>query len=120
MNRSVSTRRRPLQHLLHRRGQIVVADQAGDAAQVLKRVRVRLQERLLRLAQERAGERRARVTQPQLEHMHLDPLTIDHRPRLAPIDLGLSARLVMLGHERLTDITQLPPPRADIPGDLTL
>jgi hypothetical protein len=50
------------QDLLDRRGQIVASHQAGNATEELERVRVRLQERLLRLAQERARERRAGVT----------------------------------------------------------
>ena len=108
------------EHLLHRRRQIVVANQRGNAPEELERVRVRLQKRLLGLPQERASERRPGVTQPQLEQVHLDLLPVDHRPRLAPVDLGLRAWLVMLGHERLTHIAQLPAPRPHIPRDLTL
>ena len=109
-----------LQDLLHRRAQIVVAHQCRHAAEELERVGVALQERLLRLAPKRRRERRARVTEPQLEQVDLHELPVDHRPRLAPIDLALHAGLVMLRHERLTDIAQLTPARTHVPADLTL
>jgi len=52
--------------------------------------------------------------------MDLHDLTVDHHPRLTPVDLALHAGLVMLRHERLTNIAKLPPAFTDIPADLTL
>jgi hypothetical protein len=40
------------------------------------------------------------MPQAQLEGMDLHALSVDHRPRLTPVDLGLGSRLVMPGHGR--------------------
>ena len=70
--------------------------------------------------QERDSERRARETQPHLKQMDLHVLAVDDDLRLAPVDLGLRAGLVMLRHEHLTDHAKLTTTLTDIPADLTL
>ena len=52
--------------------------------------------------------------------MDLHALAIDRGPRFTPIDLGLGSRLVMLGHERLADVTQLTSTRMHVAADLAL
>jgi len=60
------------------------------------------------------------MTQTQLKEMDLHALPVDRGPRLPPIGLGLCSRLVMLGHERIADVTQLTPARTHVPADLAL
>ena len=69
-----------------------------------------LEERLLGLIGERRRERRPRMAQAQLEEVDLHALSVDRGPRFAPVDLRLCAGLVMPGHERLANVTELASP----------
>ena len=81
-----------LQHLLHRRPQVVEPDLREHAAEPLERLHVQLQERLLGLDQRRLAERRAGERRAHHEQMHLHRHPTEHHQRLAPVDLGLDAR----------------------------
>lgn len=85
-----------LQHPHHRRLQVVVAHPPGDAAEVLERQHVTLEERLLRLRAERDVERTARVRQPHHEHPALHPRAADGGVELTEVDLTLGAGQVGL------------------------
>ena len=67
-----------LQHLLHRRGQVVEPDLREHAAEPLERLHVQLQERLLGLDQRRLAERRARERRAHHEQMHLHRHAAEH------------------------------------------
>ena len=92
-----------LQHLLHRRLQVVEPDLREYAAEPLERLHVQLQERLLGLDQRRLAERRARERRAHHEQMHLHRHPAEHDQRLAPVDLRLHARGVDLRDEHLPD-----------------
>src|SRR3954466_13552125 len=53
-------------------------------------------------------------TRAQVEQLHRDRPPGEHHLRLAPVDLGLLARLVDLGHEHVARLTQLAPTRGDV------
>jgi hypothetical protein len=89
------------QHERHRGLQIVVADQVGHTAKPVERLRVPLQERLLGAVREGHRKRRAGVARAHVKHVDLPPQPAQIDVRLTPVDLGLHARLVHLGHERL-------------------
>jgi hypothetical protein len=59
------------QHPDHGRPEVVIADQAGQGAEVLERQDVAFEEGFLRLGGERDVERAARVRQPHHEHPQL-------------------------------------------------
>ena len=92
-----------LQDLLHRRGQVVVADLREHAAEPVERLDVQLEERLLRLDQRGLTERRPRERRAHKEQMNrrAHPRQVDLR--LAPVDLRTHTRVVHLRHEHLPD-----------------
>ncbi len=80
-----------------------------------------LQERLLVLAHMRLHEARPREASAHLEQAHLRRHPSDHGQRLAPVDLGLRARLRAQRDEHLVDqLAQLRSALAHIPADLPL
>ena len=92
-----------LQHLHDRRAEVVVSHHAERAAEELERRHVPLQERLLRLTHMRLHEAAAREARPHQEQEHPGQNAGDHHGRLAPVDLGLRARLRAQRHEHLID-----------------
>ena len=78
------------------------------------------QKRLLGLALERDHERRARVAGAHHEQVHDRLDAAQHDGRLAPVDLGLHARLADQRHERLADLPKLAAAPVDIARDLAL
>lgn len=109
-----------LEDLLDRRSEVVVAHQRRDAAEELERLGVAFEERLLGLVEERGRERRARVTQAQMEEMNLRAPPAEQHPRLAPVDLALDPRRVQLRHERLADLAERYATLAHVAADLPL
>ena len=92
-----------LQHLLHRRLQVVKADLREHPAEPLERLHVQLQERLLGLHQRRLTERRPGERRAHHEQMRLHRHPAEHHERLAPVDLRLHPRRVDLRDEHLPD-----------------
>ena len=88
----------PPQNFANGAGQIVVPQGREQPAEVLKRVLVRLEKRLLRRARIRAVEGRPTRHAPHTEHLQRDLLVAQDRDRFVPIDLGLLAPGVRLRH----------------------
>ena len=101
MNRSDSTRSRPLQHPGHRRLQVVVADPAGHTTEVLEGADVPVEEHLLGLVQIGAGEARpdadSRIKNNGTSVSSAGQVDAD-RPE---VDLGLLAQRVVLRDHHL-------------------
>jgi hypothetical protein len=72
--------------------QVVVADPAGGAAEVLERQHMPFQKGFLGLRGKRDVEVLARVRQPHHEHPELDHCSGDRGLELAEVDLPFSAR----------------------------
>ena len=89
------------QNLLHRTLQVVVSEQPEDSAKIMKRLLVGLEKRLLRRALIRPMKGRAAHHAAQREHLQLDRLAAQLRPRLVPIDLAFLPRRVALRHAGL-------------------
>src|SRR5580658_9686317 len=87
-----------LQNLLHRTLQVVVSEQPENAAEIMKRLLVGLKKGLLRRALIGSMEGRATDHAAQREHLQLDLLAAEFRPRLIPIGLAFLSRLIALRH----------------------
>ena len=90
------------QHPRHRRLQVVVADvPPRHPAQLVERIHVALQERLLPLGAERPVHRPARRRQPEREQVHLRLHPAQQHPQVGEVDLALGTHRMVLRDERL-------------------
>lgn len=90
------------QHPRHRSFQVVVTDvHERDPAELLERVAVAVQERLLRTRRVSPVDSLTRVRQPQREQEHLGLHPGQHDPQIGEVDLGLRAGRVGLRDEHL-------------------
>ena len=106
------------QDLADRTGQVVVAQDPMDPAEVGEGVLVRLEERLLRGTRVGAVERRPARHAAHAEHLQLDPVAAELGGRLIPVDLSLRAPGIGLRHEGRTSLhAQRLPPLADMVAD---
>lgn len=81
------------EHLAHGGGEIVVAQSVGDATNEAKGVHVAEEEGLLTLGGEGHRKRTARETEAQDEELDGEALAGDDGDRIAPVDLGVLARV---------------------------
>ena len=103
--RAVSSAAMSAQDLLHRRGEVVIAQLAEHAAKVSERQFVRFQKRLLRRVQISAVKRRSAGHAAHREHLQLDSLAGQIGIRFVPIDLrfhapGIALRNAGLAHHQ--------------------
>ena len=87
------------QDLLHRRGEVVVAQPAKDPAKAGERQFVRFQERLLRRVRESAVEGRSAGHAAHRKHLQLRALAGQIGVSFVPIHLRFHAPVVALRHE---------------------
>ncbi|WP_248580894.1 hypothetical protein [Nocardioides sp. InS609-2] len=90
-----------LQHSGHRGLEVVVADPARHATEVLERRRVSFEECFLGLVAVGNVERLPATGQAHHEHPHLHHDPVQHDLELTEVDLGLSAGRMLLGDEHL-------------------
>ena len=84
----------PLQHLVHRRLEIVVDEALRHAAEMGKRQDMPQQKRFLALRGKCHHEDLARIAQPHDEKLHHHLLTLHDDGGLTPVDLGIDARVI--------------------------